>query len=69
MIRVDAKQLEKAENILSQIPGAVPKAVARAINRATQNARTNAVKKISNDYTINRNGVVDTLDIIKASQG
>ena len=69
MIRVDAKQLEKAENVLSQIPGAVPKAVARAINRATQNARTNAVKKITNEYTIKRKRVVDTMDIKKASPG
>lgn len=67
MITVDAKQLERAEELLKNIPDGVLKAVVNAINRAAESARTEAVRKVRERYYVKAKDVRETIRIIKAT--
>ncbi len=66
MIRVDAKQLEKAKYLLTCIPDGYQKAIYRAINRAAAQSKTLMVSETVKSYHISRKDVSSTIKITKA---
>jgi len=66
MIELSASQIEKAELLLQDIPGAAPKAMSNAINRAADTARTEAARKVRENYYIRHSDVLATIKIYRA---
>lgn len=67
MITVDSKQIERAEELLKNIPNGVSKAIVNAINRAAEGARTDAVKKIRERYYVKSKDIREIIQITKAT--
>lgn len=69
MIKLKAEQIDKAESLLSDIPGAAPKAMAGAINRAVTSSRTEASRKVREKYYVKHKDVISTIKLYRASSG
>lgn len=67
MITVDEKQIERAEELLKNIPDGVSKAIVNAINRAAEGARTDAVKKARERYHVKAKDIRKTIEIERAT--
>lgn len=67
MIEFTSEQIERAESLLSHIPGAMPKAMKNATNRAMQSAKTEASRKVRETYYIKNKDVTSTIRAHRAS--
>lgn len=67
LIEVNAYQVEKAAAMLANLPNGAKRALAIALNRAITGVRTDAVKQITETYTIKSTIVRDSIAIKKAS--
>lgn len=67
MIEVTAAHIERAEQLLKDIPGAAPKAMSSAIQRAAETARTEAARKVREKYYVRHSDVISTIKIYRVS--
>ena len=61
------EQIEKAMQMLEGIPGGAEKALSLAINRTLDSAKTEAVRAVSDEYTIKQKNVRPTLRVKKSN--
>lgn len=67
MIKIDDKELEKAQKLLGGIENGVKRAITSAINHSLGKAKTKLKKKITQEYYIKSSDVEKTLSIKKAN--
>ncbi len=67
MIEFNVTQIERAERLLGEIPGALPKAQASAINRSLITARAEIVRAVRKEYVIKAEDVRSTIRVTNAS--
>ncbi|WJZ69991.1 hypothetical protein PVP_XSN000012 [Vibrio phage PVP-XSN] len=67
IVRLNAKQIERAELLLRNIPGWANKVMARVLNRSTQTARASMVSEVREEYTAKAKAIRNTISIKKAS--
>lgn len=67
MIEFNVSQIERAERLLGEIPGALPKAQAAAINRSLITARAEIVRSVRKEYVIKAEDVRNTIKVTSAS--
>ena len=67
MVKIDSKEIEKAQKILQGIKNGVEKAITTSINRSLGKAKTKLKKKITQEYYIKSYDVEKTLSVEKAN--
>lgn len=67
-IKIDTKELERIENMLSSIPKGMEKATSAAINRTLQSTRTSASRKVRERYDIKANLIKESVSLTRATQ-
>lgn len=63
MIEIDAKEIEKAKELLAGMPGAARKATESAIRRSMTGAKSDAAKEVNRRYHITQKEVRKTLHV------
>lgn len=62
-IKVDTKEIERINTLLSNVPGGMEKATSNAIGRAMQSSRTAATRKVRETYDIRSKDVRGTINL------
>lgn len=65
-IKIDTKELERVEKMLSTIPKGIEKATSSAINRTLQSTRASATRKVRERYDIKAKDVRGTISLKRA---
>ncbi len=61
MIEIDARSLQRAQELLREIPGAAEKAIGSAIRKSVNGAKSDAAKEVANRYHITQRDVRKTV--------
>ncbi len=67
-IKIDTKELERVEKMLSNVPQGMEKATSSAINRTLQMTRTSATRKVRETYDIKAKDVRGTIKMNRAGK-